>query len=534
MKNYSKVIIIISILLFSLILKYINISKDSLTWDEFYAYLSTTLSLKESFKLYYIEDNPPLFFFILRFTTKLLGSSEASLRFISMLSISLCSLLIFIILFDKTKNYLVSFAGSLTFLFSPLSEYYAHLSRPYALLSFLFLLSFYFSYRLFEDYKTIFYYLFILTCASLLYTHYYSFFLIISIFLSLLIFSKTKIKMLISELIAASLILILWLPWTITFLHQFNKVKSNYWIPKPSLSSFYDFFHNHLQYSPFFALSFILLFFIKNNKKFILYLLAIIFIFLFSCLTYTFLLTPVFIGKRVAILLLPYILIFIFMTFYSCSLSNYFKTIFYILMLSYSALNFYKFNISYPHLENWKSSIRFLSASIKENESIIYPIAYAPPIVEYYQKNLSKYINKKIDNTSFWLLTPPVFFSLNILQNYFNNNALIEEYGVFNQLQSPIWHFQPGGKTYWLSNKKIYNKVKIILPFSGCYILRGRIVSKKTSPLIVYLNDKKIIYSYIIPNLYLGPFSFCSNSKDIILYTPKTDASFQWISIKFD
>jgi len=202
--------------------------------------------------------------------------------------------------------------ASITFILSPISEYYAHLCRPYAFLALLFLLSFYFSYRFIETEEKLSYCVIILCSTLMLYTHYYSVFLIASIFIALLLFSNSKFKMLIKEIIGALAIMIMWSPWLFTAVHQFNRVKMKYWIPKPSLKNIYEIFDMHIQLAFPLLLSLLLLFLLKENKKFILYLFFIIFLILLLSYTYSLMVVPVFISKRIAILILPIIVILIF------------------------------------------------------------------------------------------------------------------------------------------------------------------------------------------------------------------------------
>jgi len=424
--------------------------------------------------------------------------------------------------------------ASITFILSPISEYYAHLCRPYAFLALLFLLSFYFSYRFIETEEKLSYCVIILCSTLMLYTHYYSVFLIASIFIALLLFSNSKFKMLIKEIIGALAIMIMWSPWLFTAVHQFNRVKMKYWIPKPSLKNIYEIFDMHIQLAFPLLLSLLLLFLLKENKKFILYLFFIIFLILLLSYTYSLMVVPVFISKRIAILILPIIVILIFITIYNSFLMNYLKVVFIFGILIISALNFFKYNSSYPHLEDWRASIKFLSASITENEKIIYPIKFHPPIAEYYNDDLIKYISSNPNNSSFWLITPPFYFSSKLLRNYFENYALIEEYNVFKKLQSPIWHFKPKGKTFWQPKKENDNHIIKILVSPGCYILRGRIHINKAIPLSVYLNEKNILQTAAIKEAYIGPFSFCTISKEIRLYLSSAEAEVEWISFSSD
>ncbi len=534
--NKLKFIIFLAIFFSSFLFKFVNISRDSLSWDEFYAYLTATLNFKDSLQLYYVgaEDNPPLYFLVLRIITSLFGPSETIIRSFSAISVSLCSSLIFLLIFEKTKNLLLSLMASFTFVLSPISEYYAHLCRPYAFLAFLFLLAFYFSHRFFEKEEKLSYCFFILCSSLMLYTHYYSIFMIASIFIALLLFSNNKFKVLFKEIIAAFVILILWSPWLATVIHQFNRVKIKYWIPKPTIKNIYEVFDIHLQVAIPVLLTFFLLFFLKENKKFILYSFSIIFLTLLLSFTYSLMVIPVFISKRIAILLLPILVIFIFITIYNSFLMNYLKIIFIFAILSISALNFFKYNSSYPHLEDWKSSIKFLSASITGNEKIIYPIKFHPPIAEYYNNDLIKYISSAPNNNSFWLITPPFYFSSKLLQNYFGNYALVEEYNVFKKLQSPIWHFKPQGKTFWKPKKEEDNHTIRILLSPSCYILRGRIHTNRTIPISVYLYEKNILSTVPIKKAYVGPFSFCTNSKEVRLYLSSSEAELEWISFSLN
>lgn len=194
--------------------------------DEAFTYLLSRKSLFDIINLTAKDFNPPLYYFIVHFWMKVFGTSEISLRSISLIFYWATVYVAFLFLNDIFKFRLKkSFLYLLLVIINPLLVYYAFEARMYTMFAFLGSLSFYALYK--KDPL-----LYILATILGLYTHYFMVFVLLGqLLIILLVEGNKKIKLLQSILLSG----ILFLPWGIFVLLTKPGINQSFWIEKPPL-----------------------------------------------------------------------------------------------------------------------------------------------------------------------------------------------------------------------------------------------------------------------------------------------------------
>lgn len=244
--------------------------------DEAFSYLLAKQHFFNILPLTAKDYNPPLYYLVLHFWMKIFGSSELSLRLISLIFYWGTIYVVFLFLKNilKINQTYWLFLYLLLFLINPLLNYYAFEARMYMPFAFLSTLSFYFFWT--KKIKN-----YVLTSILGLYTHYFMLFVIFSQLLFNVIIYKNS-RELQRSLINFCKIFIFFIPWIIFVLIQKN-IDASFWITKPSLGSFislptiiYTGYENELNFYKerltLFALFFICLivltpFYLKAKKK---------------------------------------------------------------------------------------------------------------------------------------------------------------------------------------------------------------------------------------------------------------------------
>jgi mannosyltransferase len=168
-----------------------GLGRDSLWWDESLSHyraiqdvpfiLSNRIILEDGINQAVTTDNhPPLYFFILSFTVRLMGDSEFALRFPSLAFAVLCAALLYVWgkrMFGLEAGLLAALMGA----FSPLYLWYAQEARPYTAGTFWGLLAMVSLGRALESADrrgARWWLLYVCSTAAMLYTHYLSFLLL--------------------------------------------------------------------------------------------------------------------------------------------------------------------------------------------------------------------------------------------------------------------------------------------------------------------------------------------------------------------
>ncbi len=210
--------IVLSIIILSFFLRIYNLDGESLWYDEA---MSIDISKKTISDIIYVANvdaHPPLYYIILHFWIKIFGDSEFSVRFPSIIFGILSVYMIFKLgelIFNRNIGLLCSFILSI----SLYHIRYSQEARSYSLLVLLVLLSNYFFIKILENREknkekdnTVGY---IISSITMLYTHIFGLFYLLSHNIYYLISKKKNIKLK-SWIVIQSIILsffILWLPF---------------------------------------------------------------------------------------------------------------------------------------------------------------------------------------------------------------------------------------------------------------------------------------------------------------------------------
>lgn len=181
------------------------------------------------------EAHPPIYYFLIKATRIIFGDKESYFRLISSLFFVLTGIYIFLLgraVGGKSTGFvsLAAWSSSYFLLF------YSKQARPYSMLAFLSVASFYYFYRLLKDSgrKNIFLYL--LFTAVGLYTNYW-FILLFAAQLIILFITDRKNKKIWLALIGSGLI---FLPWATLYLLNFKNYGIGEWINKPGFGVIWE------------------------------------------------------------------------------------------------------------------------------------------------------------------------------------------------------------------------------------------------------------------------------------------------------
>lgn len=181
------------------------------------------------------EAHPPIYYFLIKIARIVLGDKELYFRLISSLFFGLAGIYIFLLgrAIGGKSTGLISLAlwSSNYFLL-----FYSKQARPYSLLAFLSIASFYYFYRILKDSRRKNVFLYLSFTALGLYTNYW-FALLLLAQLIILFIADRKNKKIWLVLIGAGLT---FLPWAILYLINFKNYGIGEWIDKPGLGAIWE------------------------------------------------------------------------------------------------------------------------------------------------------------------------------------------------------------------------------------------------------------------------------------------------------
>jgi 4-amino-4-deoxy-L-arabinose transferase-like glycosyltransferase len=132
---------LLAILVFGIVLRLWNLGRQSLWIDEGFSWLAIRLSFRGITALSWSDVHPPLYYYILKASQYVLPSSEFGLRLPSVL-FSVITLAVMVAFVNRRWGHRAACYVGLLGAVSPFDIYYAQETRMYALLAFLFVLSF--------------------------------------------------------------------------------------------------------------------------------------------------------------------------------------------------------------------------------------------------------------------------------------------------------------------------------------------------------------------------------------------------------
>ncbi len=231
MKDNLRIFVLIIIL--SIFLRIFLLDYESLWLDEGSSVKFAKLGIWEILKSTQTDAHPPLYYLILHFWIKIFGDSEFSLRFPSALFGIFCVIAVYKFCLDFLTEK-VALVSSLITGVSTFQVFYSQEARMYSLLCLLSILSFYFFVKILHrsDLKNFSFYL--LVNVLLIYTHLYSFFVLLAQFIFMLIFERKKLW---GFVLSFLVLFLFYLPRLFVVLKQANEIliSGEFWLPKPGL-----------------------------------------------------------------------------------------------------------------------------------------------------------------------------------------------------------------------------------------------------------------------------------------------------------
>ena len=189
-RNFLQQFSIIGVGLIGIVLRLIRLPLLTIWSDEYHTIRNVSMSFSQIFNGRLIgELNPPLYFGLLRFYLKIFGNSEISMRSFSVIFSVLSIILFYFLAKEILKDYIPVLGAVLIYCFHPMYLYYADEIRPYALLTFLGILSFlsFIKYINGPRHRSPWLIVLLFGLTLSLYTHHFGFLIIISVGLGLVI-----------------------------------------------------------------------------------------------------------------------------------------------------------------------------------------------------------------------------------------------------------------------------------------------------------------------------------------------------------
>jgi 4-amino-4-deoxy-L-arabinose transferase-like glycosyltransferase len=409
---------LIIILAFSAFIYFYKIDKESLTTDEYFTLHSTQLSLDDIISGHQKENNPntipPLYTVIMHFWTAIFGISAFAQRSFSALTGITCVYIVyrFARLLTDTKT------GILSALFASLSFswfYYFRMNRCYSLFIFLTILSFYvFFYFMKNKDSKLPFFLLIAVNIALIYTHYFSFFIIaLEVLFSIFEWRKDK-KWVGSIFLSLVWLFFAYLPWPSNFLFDLSrepilKQRIDYYtigsqIFRIIIVLFNDF---HFKWNPILTviyLPFLIIGFkrfLKEKSEYFKYRLIYLILIFIIPFTLIYFVTRADRERYYAPFSFPLFIILAY-GIQKIKKGKLKKFILPPLLLVIAAFNLIDFNefFIYPLNENWKQAVQYIKEvpGYQNKEMVfLFHASCNPPIFAYYYWN-NKVASSLIDN----------------------------------------------------------------------------------------------------------------------------------------
>lgn len=225
----SKYFLLIFIL--SLLLRIFWLDAESLWLDEGASVKFANLRIDEIIKSTKADAHPPLYYIILHLWIKIFGDSEASVRFPSVIFGVITVIILYKLCVKFWDNEVALLSSFLTGI-SVFQVFYSQEARMYALLCLLSVLSFFYFLLILKDESISHYIAYSIVTILLLYTHLYSFFIILAQLIFVVFYEKKKLQGFIFTLFVSFLF---FTPRFLIVLNQANAIllSGKFWLPKP-------------------------------------------------------------------------------------------------------------------------------------------------------------------------------------------------------------------------------------------------------------------------------------------------------------
>ncbi len=376
------------ILILNIFLKVHGIDKNSLWIDEAYSINEAQFSVQTIILHSSESDNPPLYYLILHFWTKLFGVSEMAVRSLSAVFSILTSVLIFILV-SRNFNLLIGVFSTLFFTFSNENLYYAQETRTYSLVVFLTVISIGVFFLLYK--KRNIFLLIVLTIANifLIYSHYLSILIPLMEVCVATIFFKNK-RFFIEILLSTFIVLLCFIPWIQYPLSHAPK-EGSFWLQKPTFSNFKGILIGFANNKITLILCFIILafafitkiYFNKTNKKYFSFEETSLLVFTFFPIIFVYFIAgfvPVFLLRYLLFASIPFYILFILL------LNTYLKRekAFIIAASVLICSTIFSIKLHPTKDENWREAVKKVKELKGKNDEVILSASYTALVFSYY------------------------------------------------------------------------------------------------------------------------------------------------------
>lgn len=230
----------LGLFLLNLILKIIYLNYGSLSGDEPFTVFHAQMDFNRFSEILVHENNPPLYFILLHYWIKLFGISTFSVRFIPYIFSCLTVLFIYK-LGKKHFNFRITILTSLIFTFSNFHIYFSHETRVYSLFALLTVMSMHYFLSLIKDTSSKkFLILIILTNVTLIYSHFFGFFVLAIQGLAVLFIADFRKKLFKKYVLISLATLVLYIPYIRIIIIRFSESKNGTWVNKPNWEDLYN------------------------------------------------------------------------------------------------------------------------------------------------------------------------------------------------------------------------------------------------------------------------------------------------------
>ena len=226
----------------AVVLRWFHLGGQSLWYDEGYTALASGLSPADVVRFARSDTYPPLYPLLQHYWGVLFGNSEFALRGVSAFSGTL-SVPVFYLLAKKVlKDSMAVALATWLFAFSIMQIWYSREARTYELASFLALVALYALVLFLERRSAASFATIVLAATASLYSHNMMFFYLLALNVTWLIYpserswaERTK-ELLLADVLAG----VLYLPWVPSLLAQIAYVHQGFWVPRPTISTFFQ------------------------------------------------------------------------------------------------------------------------------------------------------------------------------------------------------------------------------------------------------------------------------------------------------
>ena len=264
LKNYK----LLAVALGLQILQWATISRYSFWFDESYTSALLRVPYQETISLTAADVHPPLYYVLLKGWSALFGISDVALRSLSALLMS-ASIIILYFLVKKLINKQAATWAVLIASLGPLVVRYSQEARMYALSSVFLLIATYILVTIVQNKpapaatKRLYWIGYSLAIAGALYTHYFSSLILVVHGLYIASQAGLRPKQLFEHrivatlyatyrdwVLAATLAVVLYIPWLPTLIKQTQAVNEGFWIPGVNETSFLDTLSQLMAFQP--------------------------------------------------------------------------------------------------------------------------------------------------------------------------------------------------------------------------------------------------------------------------------------------